>query len=404
MESYSHQSSVKLLKKNAVDRILINMIEETKSGDPALGRADIPFLLLIIDDYTSKLISSFVTMSDVLNKGIFSIEKLEKGRQKFPNYQAIYFISPTKPSIDFILKDFEDKANPQYKRIHIFFSHQVMDSSLSLLANEKIYSRILTCKELNMSFLCKNRNLFELGVPNFLDIFTAKGDKDKERDKIATLSERLFTVCCVLNEFPFIQYQKSSNFCYELALSMQTKLKDFYGGSKASDTTRGLMLITDRSLDVCTPLLHDYSYESLLFELLMPEEFVVKSGDEKAQPRKMELDENDLIWNKYKNCHIAEVFEKMSKEASDFCNLIKAKDKGKDGKGGDKNNKEFDEMRKVLREAKSLKEKSETFNFHIESCQTLGSVTYFYFWLLIINFLFLYFSIFVFIKIDKLIL
>jgi len=381
MESYSHQSKAKVLKKNAVDRILMNMIEEIKSGDPARGRADIPFLLLILDEYTAKLISSFVTMTDVLNKGIFSVEKLEIGRQKFPNYQAIYFISPTKSSIDLVLKDFEDKGNPQYKRIHILFSHAVMDSSLSLFACEKLYSRILTCKELNLSFLCKNKNLFELGIGNFLDIFSAKADKDKERDKIATLSERLFTVCSVLNEFPFIQYQKSSNFCYELALSLNAKLKDFYAGGVAGniETTRGLMLITDRSLDVCTPLLHDYSYESLLFDLLRPEEFVVKSNDEKVQPRKMELDENDQIWNKYKNCHIAEVFEKMSKEASEFCNLIKAKDKGKEqGKGGDKSYKEFDEMRQVLREAKSLKTKSDIFNFHIESCQTLGSVNNFF--------------------------
>lgn len=382
MESYSHQSKAKVLKKNAIDRILMNMIEEVKFGDPARGRQDVPFLLLILDEYTAKLISSFVTMSDVLNKGIFSVEKLEIGRQKFPNYQAIYFISPTKNSLDYILKDFEDKSNPQYKRIHIFFSHAVMDSSLSLLANEKIYSRILNCKELNLSFLCKNKNLFELGIADFLEIFSAKADKDKERDKIATLSERLFTVCSVLNEFPFIQYQKSSNFCYELALSLNAKLKDFYssGLSSSVDTTRGLMLITDRSLDICTPLLHDYSYESLLYDLLKPEEFIVKSNDEKMQPRKMELDENDEIWNKYKNCHIAEVFEKMSKEASEFCNLIKAKDVGKEqGRGNEKSYKEFDEMRKVLREAKSLKTKSDVFNFHIESCQTLGSVKILYF-------------------------
>jgi len=376
MESYSHQSAVKLLKKNAIDRILISMIEDIKMGDPINKRPDIPFLLLVLDEYTAKLISSFVTMSDVLNKGIFSVEKLEIGRQKFPNYQALYFINPTKSSIDYILKDFEDKQNPQYKRIHIFFSHAVMDSSLSLLAHEKVFQRISTCKELNLSFLCKNRNLFELGINNFLEIFSHKNDKDKERDKIAILSERLFTVCSVLNEFPFIQYQKSSGFCYELALSLNVKLKDFYGNGGNLNTTRGLMLITDRTLDVCTPLLHDYSYESLLYDLLRPEEFVIKSNDEKVQPRKIELDENDEIWNKYKNAHIAEVFEKMSKEASEFCNLIKAKDKGKDapGKGADKGYKEFDEMRQVLREAKSLKTKSDVFNFHIESCQTLGSV------------------------------
>jgi syntaxin-binding protein 1 len=377
MESYNYQSSIKFLKKNAIERILVNMIEDIKNGDPAKDRPDIPFLLLVLDEYTAKLISSYVTMSDVLNKGIFSVEKLEINRQKFHNYQAIYFVSPTKSSIDYILRDFEDKSNPQYKRIHLFFSHAIMDSSLSLLANEKLYQRIVTCKELNLSFLCKNKNLFELGVSDFLDIFSAKSDKDKERDKIAILSERLFTVLSVLKEHPFIQYQKSSKFSYELALSLNTKLKDFYNSKEAKsmfNKSRGLMMITDRTLDVCSPLLHDYTYESLLFDLLKPEEFVIKSSEEKSITRKVELDENDEIWNKYKNCHIAEVFEKMSKEASEFCQMIKAKDINKDGKGGDKNYKEFDEMRKVLREAKSLKQKSDTFNFHIESCQTLGSV------------------------------
>jgi len=386
MESYSHQSTITILKKSAMNRILVSMIEDIKNGDPSSKRPEVPFLLLVLDEYTSKLISSYVTMTDVLNKGIFSVEKLEIGRQKFPNYQAIYFITPTKNSIDYVIRDFEDKQNPQYKRIHLFFSHTVMDSTLSLLANERVFPRIITCKELNLSFLCKNKNLFELGVNDFLEIFSAKSDKDKERDKIAILAERIFTVCSVANDFPYIQYQKSSNFCYELALSLNAKLKDFYNDRndiENANMTRGLMLITDRTLDICTPFLHDYSYESLLYDMLKPEEFVVKSNDEKSQSRKIDLDENDEIWNKYKNSHIAEVFEKMSKEANDFCNLIKAKDAGNNAQGSGKNYKEFDEMRKVLREAKGLKMKSETINFHIESCQTLGSVKLHY----LINFL-----------------
>jgi syntaxin-binding protein 1 len=368
MENFQNHSTAKYLKKNAIQRILTNMIEDIKNGDPTKGRPDIPFLLIILDDNTSKILSSYVTMSDVLNKGIFSVEKLEIGRQKFPNYQALYFISPTRASIDLVLKDFEDKANPQYKRVHLFFSSTLMDSNLGLLATEKLYPRIATCKELNLSFFCRNKNLFDFGLNDFLDIFATKSDKDKERDKIAVLAERLFSACSVLNEFPYIQYQKNSPFCHEVAFSLNAKLKGLY--SDRSDYTRGLMLITDRTLDICTPLLHDYSYESLLYDLLKQEEFVVKSNDDKKTSRKIDLDEKDEIWNKYRTAHIAEVFEKISKEASDFYNMVK----GREGKSNEKNNKEFDEMKKALREAKSMKSKSEAFNFHIESCQTLGTV------------------------------
>ena len=93
-------------------------------------------------------------------------------------------------------------------------------------------------------------------------------------------------------------------------------------------------------------------------------------ADEKGSGRKIELDEKDEIWNKYRSEHVAEVFDKIPKEATEFYNVMK----GRDGKGGEKGNKEFDEMKKALREAKSMKSKSEAFNFHIESCQTLGTV------------------------------
>jgi len=368
MDNFINHSEAKILKKNAIERILINMIEDIKNGDPSQGRPDIPFLLIVLDDFTSKILSSFVGMSDVLNKGIFSVEKLEIGRQKFPNYQALYFISPTKSSLEYLNKDFEDKVNPQYKRVHLFFSSTIMDSNLGLLANEKLYPRIVTCKELNLSFFCRNKNLFDFGLNDYLDIFALKNNKDKEKDKLAILSERLFSACSVLNEYPYIQYQKNSAFCHELAFSLNAKLRGLY--SDRSDYTRGLMLITDRTLDICTPLLHDYTYESLLFDLLKQEEFTLKANDDKGFSRKIELDEKDEIWNKYRTAHIAEVFEKISKEASEFYNMMK----GRDGKTNEKGNKEFDEMKKALREAKSMKTKSETFNLHIKSCKNLGTV------------------------------
>jgi hypothetical protein len=106
---------------------------------------------------------------------------------------------------------------------------------------------------------------------------------------------------------------------------------------------------------------------------LKKEEFSLKSSDDKnTTPRIIELDEKDEIWNKYRTVHIAEVSIKISEEATEFYNMIKPKD----GKGNEKSNKEFDEMKKALREAKSMKSKSEAFNFHIESCQTLGTVNY----------------------------
>ena len=374
MESYNYISPVKHLKKMAIERILIEMIQDIKKGNITKEKREIPFLFLILDEYTTKIISSFVTVSDVLNYGIFSIEKLENKRKKFPNYQAIYFISPIKSSVELILNDFKVKYDPQYKKIHIIFSQHSMDSTLNILADERIYPRILTCKELNLSFICKNKNLFEFEIKNFLDIFSYKNDKYKEKDLISTLSDKLFCVCSVLREYPFIQYQKSSNFCQDLAIVLNIKLNNFYSSSDGniSNITRGLLLLTDRTLDVCTPLLHDYSYESLIFDIIEPEKLVIKTDIDHNITKKVEFDDNSELWNKYKNFHIAEVFEKVSNEFKDFYD--------KDYKRNQRNKyKDFDEMRYALRDAKFIKHKSEIFAFHFDICGKMIKVFLFFY-------------------------
>src|ERR1700710_3189552 len=94
-------TSSRNLKSNASSRILIDMIKETKRS-----AGDGSFLIIIVDDYTAKILSSFLTMTELLNEGIFSVERLGTKRQKFPKYQALYFVAPTQESCEKIAEDF----------------------------------------------------------------------------------------------------------------------------------------------------------------------------------------------------------------------------------------------------------------------------------------------------------
>lgn len=80
----------------------------------------------------------------------------------------------------------------------------------------------------------------------------------------------------------------------------------------------------DRTFDLVTPLIHDYQYQSAVFEYLP----VPESGslDEVIKPQKSKkqrqaasenshtLDEKDQVWEKYKNMHIAEVLGALNEE------------------------------------------------------------------------------------------
>ena len=346
------------LKSNSVSRILFDMIGDVKK------QAGSAFLIIIVDDYTAMILSSFLTMSEVLNQGIFSIERLCTKRQKFPKYHALYFVSPTIESCEIVAKDFEDDSTPQYSRVHLFFSHRIMEITLEKLVTQNLIKRVKTCKELNLSFLIRDKNLFDLGLPGALKIFTVKNNEDSKSKVLSSVMERLVTVCNVLKEFPYIQYQKNSSFCFNLAERLNAQLSDFYQ-TRYHNEKRGILLILDRTIDVTTPFLHDYTYEALVYDL-----FKTKDNELEFNDKKYKLDEKDELWVKYKNKHIAQVIELLQADFKLFLesDVSKVKDS--------ENAQELDEMSKALQNMKGYKTKTAQFGLHLKLVEEINSVLY----------------------------
>lgn len=353
----SSQSTTHNLKTNSVNRIILDMIQETKRLSGEAG-----FLIIIVDDYTAKILSSFLTMTEVLNEGIFSVERLDTVRQKFPNYHALYFIAPVARSVERVAKDFEDHSKPQYSRAHIYFCHRIMDSTLDKLVTENLCKRVKTCKELNLSFLIRDRNLYELGMSAALEIYTVKNHTES-RDKIlSNILERLFTVCAVQREYPYIQYQKSSPQCARLAELLNAQLSAFYE-IKTYNEKRGVLLLVDRMFDITTPLLHDYNYETMVYDL-----FDVKDGTLNFNKQTYRLDDKDELWIKYKSKHMCVVFEELQKDFEAFMQS----DLSKVNKTGEMES--FDEMANVLHNMKGYKTKTTQFSLHLKLAEEITNV------------------------------
>jgi syntaxin-binding protein 1 len=86
---------------------------------------------MVLDDYSTKMISNFCTMFDLMEAGnIYQTEKLTKVRKRYPMSDAIYFVQPTQGSINKIIEDFpeEDKLDyDQYGSVHLCFLTPVPD-------------------------------------------------------------------------------------------------------------------------------------------------------------------------------------------------------------------------------------------------------------------------------------
>ena len=116
-----------------------------------------------------------------------------------------------------------------------------------------------------------------------------------------------------------------------LALKLNEELKRFYDsvqqkGNIKMKEPRGTMLILDRGFDMIAPVVHDYYYQSLVYEF----KEVGDEGEVTVQDNKMAfLNDQDDLWVRYRNQHIVEVNNSLNQEL----NLLAAEGRRMVGSG-----------------------------------------------------------------------
>lgn len=87
--------------------------------------------VLIMDDAATRIISSALTMYDIMERNVTIVEQLSKNRQAFTDLEAIYFISTDPESIKHVLDDFKTPLKAKYRHVHMFFCDPVCKCNTS---------------------------------------------------------------------------------------------------------------------------------------------------------------------------------------------------------------------------------------------------------------------------------
>lgn len=131
-----------------------------------------------------------------------------------------------------------------------------------------------------------------------------------------------------LGEYPAIRYYSPQNsnhearvLCSHLARFVQIQLdqyaKDHNEFPPPSPRPRGLLIITDRTLDLFAPLVHEFTYQAMVHDLLP-----LKEADKisyKTQPDKDQvISEKDDIWVKYRHLHMKDLLDQLVKDFNAF--------------------------------------------------------------------------------------
>ncbi|XP_072245104.1 syntaxin-binding protein 3 [Leuresthes tenuis] len=300
------------LKRIVWNRIKDNIITDCRKSEV--------WKILILDPFTTKLLSSCCKMSDLMAEKITIVEDLYKNREPVPEMKAIYFMTPTSKCVQAFIDDFKPK--PKYKSAYVYFTDYCPDD---LFNNMKLYCAkyIRVCKEINISFLPQEAQVFTCDNPEGFRSIYSPHSQDKKKT-LETLAEQLVTLCATLDEYPGVRYKKDSNMenAKTLAELVDYKLAKHYeldDSGKKKGKTQAQLLIVERGFDPVSPILHELTYQAMAYDLIDIQNDTYKYKSKNDSEKQALLNEDDMLWVKLRHKHIAEVSEqipKMLKEIS----------------------------------------------------------------------------------------
>ena len=143
------------------------------------------------------------------------------------------------------------------------------------------------------------------------------------------------SICVSLGEYPTIRYYKpqsptheASVLCTHLARFVQLEL-DHYAKHHEdfpppSPRPRGSLIITDRSMDLFAPLVHEFTYQAMVHDLLPITEGdkilykTVINQDQTGEEKDVEISEKDKIWVENRHLHMKDLLEKLVGDFNKF--------------------------------------------------------------------------------------
>jgi len=260
------------LKLRIGEKIMEDIIHQNKITSSSKWK------ILVLDRLSVRIMSACCKMKDVIDKGITLVEDLSKNRQPMPTFEVIYFITPTKDSIDRIIDDFN--VDRKYKYVHIYFTDSCPESLFKLLGQSKITKYIKTLKEVNIAFLPYESQIFSLDCQNSFEAIYSPDHVNKRERVLERIAEQLSTVCATLGEYPAIRYRQEGNNSMILAQFLQNKLNAFKADNptmgEGPDKARSQLIIVDRGFDPVSVLLHELTYQAMVQDLLPIENDVYK--------------------------------------------------------------------------------------------------------------------------------
>jgi hypothetical protein len=179
-------------------------------------------------------------------------------------------------------------------------------------------------------------------------------------------------VCLTLGEIPFIRFDTTGPnnlFARTVGEMLEMHLKKAVAGlgdafKQSNRSERSTLLILDRSSDNVTPLMHEFTYQAVLHDMMdIQGEIVTVPDTDKAaegETKTIVLSEDDKLWNDLRHSHIATVSDTVRDKLRDLMGNSAA------AKFTSAKNMTHKELMKVVQERPQFQAMTAMFRKHVE--------------------------------------
>jgi len=229
--------------------------------------------VLIYDTYTQSLINLLLKVGDMRSHNIALFLNLETKRNTITNVAAIYLIKPCRESIDYLIEDLNGKL---YDYVFINFISPCPPSILETLAVEcgrcNNQNRVLQIYEHYLDYFSVINDMFSLNLSDaYLSLYRKYEITAGIDNYLETVAERIYMTMKSNSFLPYVQFLKKHENCEKVA----RKLCELFGKMGKteeekyglSESSRPLLIILDRSIDLHTMLHHPWKYISLIHDV-----------------------------------------------------------------------------------------------------------------------------------------
>ncbi|KAL7627472.1 syntaxin binding protein 1 [Parahypoxylon ruwenzoriense] len=305
--------------------ILINTVKRITAGD---------WKVLVVDTDSKKLIDNVAKEDDILNHNIANIERIEDRREMNPTMDAIYILSPQSHIVDCLMADFERR---RYQRCFLVWT-AVLDPQLRRRIDGSALAKQQTggFETLSIDYFPRESHLITFRDPWSFPILYHPACNGLIRKHMQDLAQKITGLCVTLGEYPKVRYYRPRNPIHEasvlsshLARFISEELDEYAQWNPSfpppSSRPQGVLIVTDRSMDLMAPLVHEFTYQAMAHDLLPIKDgdkttfhMTVNEGSPDAEEKDMELTEKDKVWIENRHRHMKDTIDKLMGDFQKF--------------------------------------------------------------------------------------